>query len=450
MSQLLRAVASISEAWLLSLERTANADGGRAVHVISTVTEPGTEIISVRRVLDEALDSYGAYSVETVAETIFPVSLYPNPAIDWSPDLPAEKRGVLDAAGQVLYEAYADMLPLLRTINANKSGTYFSRMITWPGKRAGGVNQLAARVEHLRAQHVAGRRTNNTLDMDTAADAQADEEDLRGIQVYAATDRRTRGFPCLTHIDLTLYLGRLHMTAVYRHQYLIDKAYGNLLGLSWLLQFLCQQTGYEIGELVVHATLADAQDRARARTLAQESRAAFEADSLVAAGGVPVTVQPPLGALRSAWKASIEATEQAGGVGIDLVEVEALRQLFVSGGQSFLDAAWTNREQRDANRQPEALAGKWAAKEAVMKVLQHGIGAMDPRDVEIVTTPLGAPQVELHRAARAIAKRQRITSWHLSVTHEGGWAAAIAIACAQPSLKLVDSAGSTNERRNLG
>ena len=79
MSELLPAAASVSEAWLLSLERTADVAGGRAVHVVSTVTEPGTEILSVRRVLDGALDGYGAQSIDTVAETIFPASLYPDP-----------------------------------------------------------------------------------------------------------------------------------------------------------------------------------------------------------------------------------------------------------------------------------------------------------------------------------------------------------------------------------
>lgn len=163
-----------------------------------------------------------------------------------------------------------------------------------------------------------------------------------------------------------------------------------------------------------------------------------------------MTAPPPIGALRAAWQASIEATEQAAGVGIDLVEVGPLRDLIVSGGRPFLDAAWTAREQRDTSRQAEGLAGKWAAKEAVMKALGHGIGDMDPRDVEITTTPPGAPQVELHRSARAIANRQRITTWHLSVTHEGGWAAAIAIASSQPHLKLMDSANEACERRNLG
>jgi hypothetical protein len=276
MSLLLPATSTVSEAWLIALESTISADAGRAVHVVSTVTAPGTEILSIRRVLDEALDSSNAQSVNTVAETIFPASLYPEPAIAWAPDLPSIGKGMLNDAANSLYDAYVCMLPLLRTINPNRSGTYFSRMITWPGKEEGGVNQLALRVEQLRTQHTMGRRTNNTLDIDFASDALADEEDPRGIQVYAPTDMRTRGFPCLTHIDLTLYRGCLHMTAVYRHQYLIDKAYGNMLGLSWLLRFLCQQAGFDQGELVVHATLADTQARSRARILAVEARAAFE------------------------------------------------------------------------------------------------------------------------------------------------------------------------------
>ncbi|MGH2706344.1 MAG: hypothetical protein ACRDJ4_15035 [Actinomycetota bacterium] len=287
MSELLPAVGSVSEAWLLSLERTAETDDGRAVHVISAVTEPGTEIDSIRRVLDDALDGAGAQSVDTVAETIFPRSLYPDPGLDWSPHLSAAERMALDAAAAGLYEVYIGMLPLLRTVNANKSGTYFSRMISWPGKEAGGVNQLAARIDRLRGEQAAGRQTHNALDIDVAADALADEEELRGLQVYAPNDRRTRGFPCLTHVDLTLHRGRLHATAVYRHQYLIDKAYGNLLGLSWLMQFLCQQTGNELGELVVHATLADTQGRPRALDLASAARAALESNASVSAGVRP-------------------------------------------------------------------------------------------------------------------------------------------------------------------
>jgi len=141
-----------------------------------------------------------------------------------------------------------------------------------------------------------------------------------------------------------------------------------------------------------------------------------------------VTATSPMRALRSAWQQSVELTDQTARAGIDLVEIEPLRQLVEAGGETFLDATWTAREQRDANGQAEGLAGKWAAKEAVMKVLQRGIGDLDPRDVEIVTEPSGAPRVKLHRAARTIARRQRVASWSVSLTHEGGWAAAIVMA----------------------
>jgi hypothetical protein len=246
---------SVSEAWVLGLERVVAEPDGRLVHLVSTVTDPGAEVAAVRQVLECALDAADKQSVDTVAETIFPSSLYADPGFDWTPGIAPENEAELDSAADALYSSYCDLLPLLSSVAANNRGTYFGRMVSWPGKAAGGPNQLADRVKALRSEHRAGRQRNNTLDMDIAADSQ----ELRGVQIYAATDRRRRGFPCLTHVDLTLHDGRLHCLAVYRHQYFIEKAYGNMLGLSAMLHFLCQQSGYEPGELVVHATMADAQ-----------------------------------------------------------------------------------------------------------------------------------------------------------------------------------------------
>lgn len=251
-------VDSVSEAWLAGLERVLTEPDGRVVHLVSTVTDPGAELPPVRRELDVVLKTAGKHSVETVAETIFPSSLYTDPGFDWMPGIDAAKESELDSAAHALYASYVEMLPLLSTAAGNGRGTYFGRMVTWPGKAAGGPNQLADRISALRSEHRAGRQRNNTLDIDIAADS---EVSVPGVQIYAATDRRRRGFPCLTHVDLTLHDGRLHCLAVYRHQYFIEKAYGNMLGLSAMLQFLCHQTGYEPGELVVHATMADAQRR---------------------------------------------------------------------------------------------------------------------------------------------------------------------------------------------
>ena len=49
---------------------------------------------------------------------------------------------------------------------------------------------------------------------------------------------------------------RVHLTAVYRSQYFVDKALGNLLGLSNLLFFVCRQASLKPGTLVCHATYA--------------------------------------------------------------------------------------------------------------------------------------------------------------------------------------------------
>jgi hypothetical protein len=254
--------ANVSAAWIRTLEAARAAPGGRRAHLVTAVADPGHEIQGVRHALDTALTARGLWSIDTVAETIFPTSLYRDPHYTWTPaSTPAETKQLDDAAAE-LYDTYLDILPLLRTMRANKQGTYFSRMITWPGKEAGGTNQLALRVKRLRSEARLNHRTLNTLDIDVAADALAAEEPpIEGVQVYAVSDVRTRSFPCLTHIDLTLLNGELHCTAVYRHQYLVEKAYGNLVGLANLMRFLAQQGGCAVGELVVHATLADSQPR---------------------------------------------------------------------------------------------------------------------------------------------------------------------------------------------
>lgn len=260
MSTYVEPARTVSEAWLRTLEVVVRG-GGRLVNVLTTITEPGAEDAHIRGVIDQTLAAPGrqAQSVETVAGTIFPTELYRDVGYAWRPGLQPEEADALDHAAAELFESYELMLPLLLTANANKGGTYFSRMITWPGKQAGGVNQLADRIRYLRGHRRRGVTTNNAADIAIGGEADINEADIpdQGLQVYAATDRRQRAFPCLVHIDLTLLASRLSMLAVYRHQFLLTKAYGNLIGLSGLLKFLAQQTGFGIGELAVQATLAD-------------------------------------------------------------------------------------------------------------------------------------------------------------------------------------------------
>ena len=142
----------------------------------------------------------------------------------------------------------------------------------------------------------------------------------------------------------------------------------------------------------------------------------------------------PQAVLESVWYASVEAVSSAStaGAGIDLVDLTSFGELHAAGGEAFVDSAWTNAEQDDTRRSVEGLAARWAAKEAVMKALQCGLGDLDPLDIEILTEPDGSPRVVVHHRALEVATALGVCRWHLSLSHEGGWAAAIAIADRSP------------------
>ena len=65
-----------------------------------------------------------------------------------------------------------------------------------------------------------------------------------------------------------------------------------------------------------------------------------------------------------------------------------------------------------------------------MKCLGQGISDLDPRDIEIVSSESGAPSAVLRGSAAERARWLGISKFHVSSSHESGWAAAIAVACA--------------------
>lgn len=249
MSLLLGEFDTLDEAWMAALGAVNPARDGRAINLALSIRYPSAgHSDRVEAELDSVLASHGKHSVRTVANTLFPSRLYRSPADDWRVGMGEEELRPIEDAANNLFERYLEMLPTLMTLPANSAGTYFSRMITWPGK-PGGVNQLERRIHFLRVARENGRAAHS------ASDIQIDT--VPGIEIYAATDERQEGFPCLSHISLTAMDGRLSMNAVYRHWHLITRAYGNLIGLSELLAFLAQQSGFEVGELMVTATKAN-------------------------------------------------------------------------------------------------------------------------------------------------------------------------------------------------
>ena len=121
------------------------------------------------------------------------------------------------------------------------------------------------------------------------------------------------------------------------------------------------------------------------------------------------------------------------GHGIDLVEIDRIRELLGRHGDRFRERCFTAAERAYAVRRPkreaEHLAVRFAAKEAVLKALGTGRRhEIQWTDVSVDRLPSGAPRVLIAGAARRVADDLGITSWNVSLTHTDRTAAASVIA----------------------
>jgi holo-[acyl-carrier protein] synthase len=118
--------------------------------------------------------------------------------------------------------------------------------------------------------------------------------------------------------------------------------------------------------------------------------------------------------------------------GIDLVDFPRIEDMVARHGERFLDRVFTAAEQKYANSNKngiEKLAGRFAAKEAVMKLVGTGWrGKIAWTDIEVVNTETGQPQVKLSGEIRKIADKLGITKISVSITHTANFAIASAVA----------------------
>jgi len=116
-------------------------------------------------------------------------------------------------------------------------------------------------------------------------------------------------------------------------------------------------------------------------------------------------------------------------VGIDLTSVSGVREAVAAHGERYLTRVYTPRELLDCAGDPARLAGRFAAKEAAIKVLRPGHGTALPwSDIEVLRQPAG--HVELHLAGRAASQAalEGLTGFAVSLSHEGDAACAVVLA----------------------
>ncbi len=106
--------------------------------------------------------------------------------------------------------------------------------------------------------------------------------------------------------------------------------------------------------------------------------------------------------------------------GVDLIEVKRIEETIARFGDRFLHKIYTERELEYATGRPHVLAARFAAKEAVSKLLAVGIqhrDGVDWLDVEILSGERGDPVLNLHGRAAARAAELGLTEIALSLSH---------------------------------
>jgi len=115
-------------------------------------------------------------------------------------------------------------------------------------------------------------------------------------------------------------------------------------------------------------------------------------------------------------------------VGVDLVDIDRIVAVLGRYPERFRRRVLTEAEDRYCRGRVERIAGRWAAKEAISKVLGLGVRGVGWREIEILPNRAGQPQVTLHARAAARAAFLHLGEVSVSISHERKMAVAVAVA----------------------
>lgn len=223
------------DAWFKAVKHLLETDDNLEYNLILEVGEPtktDDRSLAISESVDALLRSADMYPLNTVADTIFPAAEY-------------KKRG-MDGVFQTYPE---EIYPAIKCVNVNGRGTYAYRLVR--GYRPDGTtcNPLEGVLNRLKSQIQSANGKRFAFEVSL--------EDVESIPINR-NDTNLMAFPCLSHLSFKLNRDRtaINLTAIYRSQYFISKALGNLLGLARLQHCLARELGISVGVLVCHATSA--------------------------------------------------------------------------------------------------------------------------------------------------------------------------------------------------
>ena len=117
--------------------------------------------------------------------------------------------------------------------------------------------------------------------------------------------------------------------------------------------------------------------------------------------------------------------------GIDIIEIERVKKAVTRWGERFLHRIYTEPELRLSGSEPQALAVRFACKEAVMKLLGTGRRGVSWREIETLAQPSGQPVVNLYGRAQQQADELRLKDIAVSLSHSKEYAVASVVSAAE-------------------
>jgi hypothetical protein len=235
---------TVSDAWLRTVISVNDAPDKRCHHAVTRIAQPDTHVPAIRAAADWLSERLGYPAIDTVANTIFP-----------------EELAATCTDHEELTDRYRRIYELVRELDkANRRGTYFGRLVSYPTLQ-GPHDQLGELLRKLRTELASGAPKSARYEINTSLPTTGSDQEsgpelvaCQAVPIYSAgNDNSAMSFPCLSFCSFQLDGGTLHMVAHYRSQYLIQRGYGNYLGLSRLLCYVCRTVDLHVGQLMVVA-----------------------------------------------------------------------------------------------------------------------------------------------------------------------------------------------------
>jgi thymidylate synthase len=209
---------SVSKAWYKMVDLIQHHSGNVISPLVVTLNNVDAHEEEkknpVMNALNKLLIKQGFNDINTVANTIFPLTVY--------------KLAKYDR--ERFFASYLRELPRIKALDTrNKDGIYFERLIQFDEVKK--VNQLKFIIDEFTG------RKGVRKSMLQAAIFDPNRDHKRNAQI---------AFPCLQHVSFTYDNGMLSVNGFYATQQLFDKAYGNLLGLVRLGNFMAREMNLKL------------------------------------------------------------------------------------------------------------------------------------------------------------------------------------------------------------